>query len=99
MDLKTGVLAILLVVSLVSADVVKGQQLGGSEGQELAASSSSSDGGSNNEVSPKKDCRENKLYQGPCVDLMCATACFIQLHLGGHCKGAWFWGGCYCFAC
>ncbi|CAL5027935.1 unnamed protein product [Urochloa decumbens] len=99
MALKIGVLAILLVVSLVSADVVvKGQQLGGSAGQELVASSSS-DGGSNNGVSPKKDCRENKLYQGPCVDLMCATACFIQLHLGGHCKGPWFWGGCYCFAC
>ncbi|PUZ46789.1 hypothetical protein GQ55_7G110600 [Panicum hallii var. hallii] len=99
MAVKTVVLAILLVVSLVFADVVvKGQQLGGSEGPELVDSGSGDDGGGNR-VSPKSECSESKLYTGPCVEMVCLAACMLQMHHGGHCKGSFFWGGCHCFAC
>ncbi|KAG2565651.1 hypothetical protein PVAP13_7NG118800 [Panicum virgatum] len=100
MSLQTVILAILLVFSLVFADVVvKGQQLGGSEGQELVDSGSGDDDGGGNRVSPKSDCRESRLYTGPCVEMICVAACMMQWHHGGHCQGSFFRGSCYCFAC
>ncbi|CAN6227810.1 unnamed protein product [Urochloa humidicola] len=88
---KIVVLAILLVLSLVFADHVKCQQLGGSQGQELAGNGS---GG----VTPESNCIEKVLYYGPCVDMFCAAACFVKTHRGGHCKGG-FLSACMCFVC
>ncbi|RCV33261.1 hypothetical protein SETIT_7G069400v2 [Setaria italica] len=93
MALKSAVLAILLVVSLIFADHVKCQPLVRSEGQELAGN-----GSGNGEVSPKSDCNEGALYHGPCLELICAAACILQMNRGGHCKGGFF-GACLCFVC
>jgi len=60
---------------------------------------SGDDDGGGNRVSPKSDCSESKLYTGPCVELVCMAACMMELHHGGHCKGSFFVGRCYCFAC
>ncbi|CAL5032566.1 unnamed protein product [Urochloa decumbens] len=96
---KTAVLAILLVVSLVFADHVKCQQLGGSQGQQLVGNGSGSvDGGGGGGVSPNSNCIEKALYHGPCVDMFCAAACLVQIHRGGHCNGG-FLSACLCFVC
>ncbi|RLM65048.1 hypothetical protein C2845_PM16G04900 [Panicum miliaceum] len=95
---KTNALTILvlLVVSLVFADRVKCQQLDGSQGQELVGDDSGGGGGVG--VSPKNDCDEEAIYHGPCVEVLCAAACLLQMNRGGHCKGGFF-GACMCFVC
>ncbi|CAL5017416.1 unnamed protein product [Urochloa decumbens] len=98
---KTAALTILLlVVSLLFADHVKCQQLaGGSQGQELAGNGSGGVDGGGGEVSPNSNCIEQPLYHGPCIDMVCAAACFVQMHRGGHCKGGLKQGTCFCFVC
>ncbi|KAF8697156.1 hypothetical protein HU200_036153 [Digitaria exilis] len=98
MALKTVILAILLLLSLVSADLVQIQQVGGTEVQELVENRSS-DGDGGNGVTPKSTCVEKQLYIGPCVEIFCAGACLVQLKQGGHCKGHFWWGKCICFVC
>ncbi|CAL5027933.1 unnamed protein product [Urochloa decumbens] len=100
MATKTAALTILLVVSLLFADHVKCQQLaGGSQGQELAGNGSGGVDGGGGEVSPNSNCIEQPLYHGPCIDMVCAAACFVQMHRGGHCKGGLKQGTCFCFVC
>ncbi|CAO2034717.1 unnamed protein product [Urochloa humidicola] len=92
----TAFITILLVVSLLFADHVKCQQLGGSQGQEeLAGNGSGAVGGG---VSPNSNCIEKVLYHGPCIDAVCAAACFANMHRGGHCTGG-FKSDCLCFVC
>ncbi|TVU13958.1 hypothetical protein EJB05_37398 [Eragrostis curvula] len=52
-------------------------------------------------VGLQSQCHESRLYIGPCIELMCTTACMLQFHNGGHCTGKHlpFFGKCYCFAC
>jgi hypothetical protein len=38
------------------------------------------------------------LYHGPCVEMVCAVACLLQMNRGGHCKGG-ILGRCLCFVC
>ncbi|OEL20565.1 hypothetical protein BAE44_0018415 [Dichanthelium oligosanthes] len=80
---------LLLMVSLVFAGRVKGEQPGGgSQGQEPVAVASG--------VFPKSECGETRLYRGgPCVEAFCRAACLLQMRQGGHCKGNLFNGGCY----
>ncbi|CAL5027931.1 unnamed protein product [Urochloa decumbens] len=100
MATKTAALTILLVVSLLFADHVKCQQLAGeSQGQELAGNGSGGIDGGGGGVSPNSNCIEQPLYQGPCIDMVCAGACFTKMHRGGHCKGGPLMGTCFCFVC
>ncbi|KAG2565654.1 hypothetical protein PVAP13_7NG118517 [Panicum virgatum] len=41
--------------------------------------------------------RDDESY-GPCVEVLCAAACLLQMNRGGHCKGGFF-GACMCFVC
>ncbi|KAF8715987.1 hypothetical protein HU200_026955 [Digitaria exilis] len=97
MALKTVILAIPLLLSLVSADLVQNQQrVVGTEVQVLVDNRGSDD---SKGVTPKSTCVEKDLYKGPCVEIFCAAACMVQLKQGGHCKGPFWWGKCICFVC
>ncbi|TVU13938.1 hypothetical protein EJB05_37378 [Eragrostis curvula] len=87
-------LIVMLVVSHVFADQTKGDLLVDRiYDQELSPS-----GGG---LGLQSQCHEAWLYTGPCIELMCTTACMLQFHNGGHCTGKHlpFLGKCYCFAC
>ncbi|KAG0545540.1 hypothetical protein BDA96_02G369900 [Sorghum bicolor] len=91
----TVVLTMLLLVALVFAGHVKSEHLGlgGSEEQELPPPPVA--GG----AFPNSQCAETRLYRGPCVEMLCAAACLVQMRHGGHCSGNLIKGHCYCFSC
>lgn len=72
---------------------VTSEHLGGSEGQQEPPPPVA--GG----ALPNSQCGEARLYRGPCVDILCAVACLVEMRQGGHCRGNVITGRCYCFSC
>ncbi|KAJ1270596.1 hypothetical protein BS78_06G064600 [Paspalum vaginatum] len=92
----TCLVAILLVVSLVFIDEIKGEAVAGiSKGTaELGRKAGS--------VAPRSTCKEHRLYswKGPCVEVACMASCVLTLQQGGHCgDGNFFYRYCLCFVC
>uniref|UniRef100_A0A0D9W471 Knottin scorpion toxin-like domain-containing protein n=1 Tax=Leersia perrieri TaxID=77586 RepID=A0A0D9W471_9ORYZ len=49
---------------------------------------------------PTSKCVESTMYKGPCVEILCTTACLMQWRSGGHCSGhGFFHSRCNCFLC
>ncbi|ONM59069.1 uncharacterized protein [Zea mays] len=85
---------LLLLTAHAFAGHVESEHLGGRQAQGLQEPPLVAGG-----AFPDSQCAETRLYRGPCVEMLCAAACLVQMRHGGHCRGNFVKGRCYCLSC